>query len=131
MSERLTLRLADFGRALDRLDEALAVPQDAPLAVDGTVQRFEFTFELAWKAIKDALAAEGVDERTPRSVLRAAFAIGWLEDEAAWLDMLEDRNLTSHTYKEELALELYGRLPGHAGALRAVHGVVKAKAGSL
>ena len=130
MSDRRRLRLDDLGRALDRFDEALAVPRDAPLAVDGTVRRFEFSFELAWKAIKDALAAEGIEEQTPRSVLRAAFAAGWLPDETAWLDMLDDRNLTSHTYEEALALALYGRLGAHAATLRAVYVVLRRRSES-
>ena len=113
--------MESLGRALDRLDEALAVPPDVPLAVDGTIQRFEFTFELAWKALKDALAEEGVDARSPREVLRASFRLGWLDDEEAWLGMLDDRNLSSHVYREEVAAEIYGRIRENAGALRQAH----------
>ena len=83
MSEKTQQRLGNLARALDRLDEALAVPPDAPLAVDGTVQRFEFTFELAWKTAKAALHDEGVATRTPREVLREAMRAGWLADERA------------------------------------------------
>ena len=121
MSDRLRQRVESLGRALDRLDEALAVSPDAPLAVDGTIQRFEFTFELAWKALKDALAEEGVDARSPREVLRASFRLGWLDDEEAWLGMLDDRNLSSHVYREEVAAEIYGRIRENAGALRQAH----------
>ncbi len=124
MSDRLHDRLDALGRALDRLDEALAVSPDAPLAVDGTIQRFEFTFELTWKALKDALAVEGVDERTPRSVLRAAFGVGWLDDEAAWLDLLDDRNRSSHVCREEVAAEIYGRIRSNAPRLRAAYDAV-------
>ncbi|MEM0962189.1 MAG: HI0074 family nucleotidyltransferase substrate-binding subunit [Bacteroidota bacterium] len=126
MSERLRQRLDDLGRVLGRLDEALAIPLDNPLAVDGTLQRFEFTFELAWKALKDALATEGIEARTPKAVLRAAFGVGWLEDEAAWLDMLDDRNLSSHVYREDLAAEIYERVSANAPRLREAHDVMVA-----
>lgn len=119
--------MESLGRALDRLDEALAVPPDAPLAVDGTIQRFEFTFELAWKALKDALAEDGVDARSPREVLRASFRLGWLDDEDARLGMLDDRNPSAHVYREEVAAEVYGRVRDNAGALRRAHAVVAAR----
>ena len=128
MSDRLLDRLDSLARALDRLDEALAVPADAPLAIDGTIQRFEFTFELSWKALKDALAAEGVDERTPRSVLRAAYGLEWLQDEEAWLGMLDDRNLSSHVYREEVAAEIYQRVQRRAPHLRVAYDALVARA---
>ena len=118
MSSRLADRLDALGRALDRLDEALAVSPDHPLAVDGTIQRFEFTFELAWKAAKDALTAEGLEVMTPKAALRGAFGLGWLADEEAWLQMLADRNLSSHVYREEVAAEIYGRIRTNAPRLR-------------
>ena len=124
MSDRLRIRLDGFQRALDRLDEALAVSPDAPLALDGTLQRFEFTFELAWKTLKDALEDEGIEARTPREVLREAYGAGWLDDEGAWLTMLRDRNLSSHAYSEEMAAEIYGRVRTNAAALRQAHAVV-------
>ena len=127
MSDRLDQRLAAFGRTLDRLDEALAVPSDAPLAVDGTIQRFEFAFELAWKTLKDALDDEGVETRTPREALREAYRAGWLDDEAAWLGMLRDRNRSSHVYSEEMAREIYARVRENAPALRAAWDAVASR----
>ena len=125
MSSRLRDRLDDLARASDRLDEALAIPQDAPLAVDGTIQRFEFTFELCGKALKDALREEGIEAPSPKAALRAAFGIGWLDDEAAWLAMLDDRNLTSHAYREEEAAEIYGRIQNNAPRLREAYDVLR------
>ena len=58
---------------------------------------------------------------TPRECLQQAYAAHWFEDEQAWMSMLKDRNLTSHTYKEELALEIYRRLPAHYQAMHALH----------
>jgi nucleotidyltransferase substrate binding protein (TIGR01987 family) len=128
MSSRLRQRLDGFGRALDRLDEALAVPADAPLALDGTIQRFEFAFELAWKTLKDALLEEGVETRTPRETLREAYRVGWLDTETAWLQMLRDRNISSHVYSEEVAAEIYGRVRDNAAVLRKAHTAVSQNA---
>jgi len=108
MSESEDARaLLAFGRALDRLREALAEPEDNPLALDGTIQRFEFAVELSWKALRRLLIREGVTTSTPREALQEAFRAGWLADEAAWLQMLRDRNETSHTYNEAVARRIY------------------------
>ena len=89
----------DLGRALDRLSEATQLDPAAisDIVVDGTVQRFEFTIELFWKALKRLLEHSGiVDAKSPRAVLKRAYAEHWLDDEQAWIDMLKDRNLLSH-----------------------------------
>jgi nucleotidyltransferase substrate binding protein (TIGR01987 family) len=107
-----------LGRAIDRLEEALRIAPDQPLAIDGTIQRFEFAFELFWKATKRSLAHEGIDVATPRETLRAAYKIGWLEDEATWLGMLDDRNMSSHVYDEVMAKRIYENIGRNAPALR-------------
>ncbi len=112
--------LKRFGRALERLEKALAQPENAELSVDGTIQRFEFTFELCWKSLQAALRHEGFDVKSPRAALQKAYAEEWITDEALWLGMLEDRNNTSHTYNEELAKAIYGRIAGYIPELRRV-----------
>jgi nucleotidyltransferase substrate binding protein (TIGR01987 family) len=120
MNERALKQLFDdLARSLDRLGEALTVGAEAPLAIDGTVQRFEFTFELFWKVVRRLLALQGVDANSPKAVLQQAYRLGWLDDEQEWLDVLKDRNLTSHPYREALALEIYRRIPAHHAAMRA------------
>lgn len=100
--------LSNLGKAVDRLREALAVPRDSPLAVEGTIQRYEFVIELFWKLLKRALEYEGLVVTTPRESLKQAFAAGWLHDETAWLEMLDSRNATSHLYlHEDLVEEAY------------------------
>lgn len=101
-------RYENFSKAIALLGEALeARPIDeySRLEQEGIVQRFEYTFELAWKTLKDKLLYEGYDEKTPRSVIRRAFEAGYLtEDETeTWLDSLDKRNLLSHTYNESMA----------------------------
>ncbi|HYR57019.1 MAG TPA: nucleotidyltransferase substrate binding protein [Chthoniobacteraceae bacterium] len=70
------------------------------LEQEGIIQRFEYTFELAWKTLKDYLENAGVtlSQITPKAVIKAAFAAKLIDDGQAWIDMLAHRNLMSHTY---------------------------------
>ena len=101
-------RMQNFDRAYSLLNEALARgPSELnPLEKEGTVQRFEYCFELAWKTVKDYLESTGVVLRTitPRQVLKEAVAANILTDGPVWVDMLDHRNLLSHTY-DALAFE--------------------------
>ncbi len=108
-----------FPEAVERLEEVLALPE-SDVTRDAAIQRFETCYELAWKAIQDALRAQGLDCRSPRSCVRAAWSQGWIEEEAPWLAMLGDRNLTTHTYDESMARKVFGHLPGYLPALRAL-----------
>jgi nucleotidyltransferase substrate binding protein (TIGR01987 family) len=95
-------RFQNFSRAFMLLREALERGPGALSALEkeGTVQRFEYCFELAWKTVKDYLAESGVviTPVTPRQVIKDAFAAGILGDGQLWMDMLAERNLLSHTY---------------------------------
>ena len=71
------------------------------------IKRFEFTFEQAWKSIRLAAKAVGYDCKSPRGCLKLAYKMEWIEDEEKWLRLLEARNLTSHTYDQETAMEVY------------------------
>ena len=85
-------------------------PRATDLVVDGTIQRFEFAFELAWKLMQAALRAQGLDAASPRAAIKVAFQIGWLPDGEGWIDMLEDRNKTSHLYDETAAQTIYDKI---------------------
>jgi len=67
---------------------------------EGVMQRFEYTFELAWNLLKDRLEHDGVSipTVTPRQVIRQAFQSNLIQDGDTWVDMLTDRNRMSHTY---------------------------------
>ena len=95
-------RFQNFSRAHGLLSEALAAGTErlSPLEREGVVQRFEYTVELAWKTLKDYLEAGGliISPITPRRVLKDAFAARVLADGPVWIDMLDHRNLLSHTY---------------------------------
>jgi nucleotidyltransferase substrate binding protein (TIGR01987 family) len=99
-------RFENFERAFLLLKEAFAkAPAEmSDLEKEGTIQRFEYTFELAWKTLKDYLVYSGVtfDQITPRSVIKAAFAARIIADGRVWMDMLDQRNLMSHTYDKAI-----------------------------
>lgn len=108
-----------FAQALTRLEDVLRrSPAEDDIVLDATIQRFEFTIELCWKALKKKLYVEGVEAATPRNVLQQAYMAHWISDEEIWLDMLKDRNLTSHTYREEQAKLIYAKIPQYAQAMR-------------
>ena len=115
--KRATLLLGDFRRSVTRLADALARPEDE-FVRDAAIQRFEFGFELAWKSVQAVARLEGQDCPSPRTALSTAWRNGWIHDEAAWLEMLDDRNKTSHTYRDAMAREVFSRLPRHEPHLR-------------
>lgn len=78
--------------------------------IDATIQRFEFSIELFWKTLKRQLAYEGIETTTPRETMKHAYKSGWLHEEAPWIDMLNDRNRSSHIYNEEMAIEIYDHI---------------------
>lgn len=95
-------RFRNFSRAYTLLSEALdqEVAELNELEREGAIQRFEYTFQLAWLTLKDRLEYGGIllDDVTPRNVIRSAFAAKLIDDAEVWIDMLVDRNLVSHTY---------------------------------
>lgn len=107
---KLENKYTAFDTALVRLKEAIDLyhEQENPVLLDGTIQRFEFCVELGWKLLKEYLEYEKIGEfNSPRSTIKECFSIGIIEDAEQWLDMLDDRNLTRHTYDEEIAKEIY------------------------
>lgn len=122
--------LADFGRALGRLEESLLRMAPDDLLRAGCIQYFEFTFELAWKTVKACAEDTGLgDVGSPRSALRQAFKQGWISEEEGWLAMLEARNRLAHTYEASQALAIYGELPEFARQLRRLHAVLSSQEG--
>ena len=95
-------RFQNFDRAFVLLRTAMENGPGAlnPLEKEGVVQRFEYSFELAWKTIKDYLEHGGLvfATATPRQVLKDAYSAGILTDGRVWMEMLDHRNLLSHTY---------------------------------
>lgn len=101
-------KVENYLKAVQRLDEAVIEylkNTENDVIRDGLIQRFEFTFELAWKASKEYLLDQGVsnDLHFPKQVLRAAYENHMIDDEQIWLKMLDSRNKTSHIYDDRIA----------------------------
>ena len=103
--DRLTV---DVRAALERLGAALREPKN-DIVRDAAIQRFEFSFELFWKALKSRAEKEGLRVVSPRESLRAPFQLGLLDDDEQVFQMLEDRNRTSHLYNAMMAEEVFSR----------------------
>lgn len=105
--EILQLKREEYHKALTRLQSALQKEPDDDMVLDATIQRFEFTFELAWKLLKALLDYEGIEATSPRSCIREAWKQHLIKNAEQWLDMQTKRDLSSHTYNEATALEIY------------------------
>ena len=100
-------RFQNFSKAFDYLEDAINIESPDVTQKAGLIQFFEMSFELAWKTMKDYLEDQGfIDVKSPRDTIKKAFEIELLADGAGWLKALVDRNLTSHTYEEETAIEV-------------------------
>ena len=103
-------RFENFQRAFKQLSLAMDLKAQRPLSdleQQGLIHGFEFTHELAWNVLKDYLEMEGIQGLIgSRSTAREAFKRGLVMDGEAWMDMIEKRNLSSHTYNPTVALTL-------------------------
>lgn len=106
--KRFEERKQDLINATLRLKEALN-KEENDLTIDGVLHRYEFTFELAWKTLKDYLTYLGVQQNTgsPREIIQESFANKIVEDGEIWIKMMLARNSLSHLYDEETSREIY------------------------
>ncbi|WP_145523928.1 HI0074 family nucleotidyltransferase substrate-binding subunit [Virgibacillus sp. SK37] len=119
--ERLFERLKSADRALNTFDELVGITEPSAIERDAAIQRFEYSFESCWKAAKHYLyKVEGIDVGSPKGVIRSSREVGLFseEDTILGLNMVDHRNLTVHTYNEELALEIFANLPQYYQLLR-------------
>lgn len=94
-------RFQNFEKAYKQFSAAIVdFSKLSHLEKEGLIQRFEYTFELAWKTLKDYLESQEVPANFPREVIKSAFHYGLIQDGETWMDMLEKRNLMAHTYDE-------------------------------
>ena len=100
--------LSKFISALDRENE-IKEEGFGDIYLDLTVKRFEFTYEMAWKALKRYLEFLGFEPKSPRATFKEGYSQGLLEDEHIWLEMIEQRNLSSHIYDEYEISEIVNR----------------------
>lgn len=101
----------NYCKAVIRLSEALdelAQNPDSTVVRDGVIQRFEFTFELAWKSLREYMEDQGVvtDAIFSKQVFKSAYAANMIDDEQLWVGMLNARNITSHVYDDAQAAQV-------------------------
>ena len=100
-------QLIELKRVIASLKEALSLPKN-DIVRDSVIQRFEFTVELSWKVLQRFLRDSGLTETlTPKNTFREAAKFGITEDVESWLNFIDSRNVSSHTYKEDLAERVY------------------------
>ncbi|WP_252232423.1 nucleotidyltransferase substrate binding protein [Clostridium sp. ZBS15] len=96
-------RLSNFKKAAIQLTEFIEKGELNKFEVQGLIQCFEYTFELAWKTMKDYLELEGFEVKSPRSTIQTAFQTQLITNGHIWIDALQKRNLMAHTYDESVA----------------------------
>lgn len=100
-----------FKNAYTKLRQFICEDDSKEISRAGILHAFEFTFELWWKYLQKYLESKYIlEEHGPSSVIKVAFENGILKDGQLYMDMLRDRNLISHTYKESMAEEIYLRI---------------------
>lgn len=116
-----------LGKAIHRLKEVIENPtlDQNDYMRDAAIQRFEFTIELFWKVLKKVLFHEKIEATTPRDTLNKAYQYKLIDDEALWLRMLDDRNNTSHAYKEEEAKRIFESIKTYLPVFEKTYGVLK------
>lgn len=99
---RKLLEVTEADRFLEELSE---------LEREGLIQRFEYTYELAWKVLQDLLNYKGYEFISgPNGTLKMALEDGLIADHDAWRRMSKARNLLTHTYNEEEAAEIASQI---------------------
>jgi nucleotidyltransferase substrate binding protein (TIGR01987 family) len=105
-------KLTNFRKTLNELKSYVAIPILTNRDRAGVIQAFEFTYEQAWKALQKFASESGSEVGSPKSAFIFALQNKWIKEseEAKWLKLLKDRNLTTHTYQEEIAEEVLQRI---------------------
>lgn len=128
--------LQNFGNAILRLEEFMNEPIQNDRDKAGIIQAFEFSFELGWKCIQKFAADYGRVIGSPRQAFQVAHELGWIDAETlvnsvgepsdAWMSMSNDRNLSSHTYRGEIAEKVLGNIfAEHMARLKKLYSVLK------
>ena len=100
-------RFSNLKKAFQKLKEAVEIESLSELESEGLIQRFEYTYELAWKTLQDLLEAKGyLDLKGPTPVIQQSFQDGYIVDGDGWMKLKKSRENTSHTYNKEVAKEI-------------------------
>ncbi|HAH24578.1 MAG TPA: nucleotidyltransferase [Prolixibacteraceae bacterium] len=100
-------RFANFNKAFNQLERFIFQENLNEMELQGLIKAFEYTYELSWKTLQDLLKEKGyVDIAGPKPVIEQSFQDGYIADGKGWMRMHRSRNLTSHTYDEQTAIEI-------------------------
>ena len=116
---KLESLIESLGKANQRLKEATKL-EPTRIHKDATIQRFEFTFELAWKTIQEYVRDQGFDCKSPKNCIREGARLEIVQDPESWFEYLKFRNLIVHTYNEKIADRIYQeavKFPGEVDKL--------------
>jgi len=125
--EKLKQRIEETEHALKTLNDIVKEPYSI-IVRDAAIQRFEYTFEVFWKTIKEYLYEhEGIVCNSPKGCFREALSVGLMSEEQTitCLEMTDDRNLTSHTYREEVADKIYKKIKDYYTLMHTVFEQIK------
>ena len=119
MSSKFESLYSLLGKAVKKFEEIM-LEKETEIIRESAIQRFEFTFELAWKTMKAYLEENkgAKDLYFPKDTIRSAFQAKLLDNDPIWLEMVDTRNLTSHLYKESMALKVYRALPRYVPLIK-------------
>jgi nucleotidyltransferase substrate binding protein (TIGR01987 family) len=98
MSTRFKQRIENFQKAMELLENALAIESPSVTERAGIVQFYEMAIELGWKSLKDYLESEGMDPKFPKETIRMGIETGLIAETEEWIKALSDRNVSSHLY---------------------------------
>lgn len=111
------IKQQNLTKAVAKLEAALAADK-TDIVRDSCIKRYEICYELAWKAVQEYLKNQGMEVcNTPKSCFKQAFRLGLIANEPLFSEMVKNRNLTSHTYDEDLADKIYSELHGYTQEL--------------
>ena len=96
-------RFQNYEKSFLLLKRTLEIENPSEAEKGGLIQFYEMAFELAWKLLKDYLYELGFNINSPREAIKQAYQSDIINSGQEWIDALEDRNLTTHTYDEETA----------------------------
>lgn len=120
-----------YEQAFKQLKSALRKKKFTSLERSGLIKYFEFVYELSWKSIKKILFITGIEANSPREAFRSAVKIKLIENPKPWIAIIEDRNLTVHTYNEDLSKKMIRKIRNHEKHFGTLLMAIKNKLGEL
>lgn len=127
MKKDLYKKLEDYEKSVHNLLEVLHKDM-TPIEQDAAIKRFELAFETCWKVLRGIIIDKGLNRfDTPKDVFKYAVLLNWIDDENVWLEIIKTRNLTVHTYNENLAQDIILDLPRFSIAFNKLLKILKIK----